>query len=763
LALFIEVCEAIHHAHQRGIIHRDLKPSNILATTAEDRAVPKIIDFGVAKAIRHRLTEQTVFTRHGQLIGTPEYMSPEQAEMNGRDIDVRTDIYSLGVLLYELLTGSPPFRADEPDRLTVDRLRERILREKPPRPSTRLATLDAGRTGEIARHRRCTTATLLRTLRGDLDWIVMRALEKDRDRRYDSALSLAVDIRRHLRHEPIEAGPPSPVYTLRKFVRRHRGLVVGTAAVFVALLAGTVVSSILAVGQAAARREAERQTTIATAVNSFLMDDLLAQADPTVEPERDITLRHVVDRAARTVDERFADQPLVRAAVHHSLGRTYLGLGLFDSAETHLDAARNIWRNELGPDHPQSLTCLGDLASVYFRTGQHGQATELATETMNVSQQALGESHPITIAAAARLGVLHLKAARIKEADVLLTGALETARRTLGEDHATTLSVLNDTALLRGDQGRIQDAISMYADGLAVARRVHGDRHTVTLRLLENLAEFYWSQGQLAEAEPLQDELVDARRYILGDDHPVTLRATFNLARLHDRQGRYELAESELRTIHDGQVRLLGADHPDAINTLAHLAAMLRRLERLEEAEPMLRAVLDARVRAHGDQHPDSLAAMNDLASVHWNRKQYEAVEPLLQRVIDGYGQALGRDHVYTLIVRNNLAVLYRDWGRLEEAMRVHEAVAATGRQTLSTDNWYVASFVGDMGVTLVRLERWDDAEAALLEAIEIIEGTVGFEHYLAQRYIEELAGLLETRDRAQEATAWRARLPKAP
>ncbi|MEO6005016.1 MAG: serine/threonine-protein kinase, partial [Opitutus sp.] len=245
LKLFTVVCSAVQHAHQKGIIHRDLKPSNILVTLHDGVPVPKIIDFGIAKAMHGRLTDRTIYTRFEQFVGTPTYMSPEQLEMSGLDIDTRSDIYSLGVVLYELLTGYPPFESKELLRSGLEEMRRTIREIEPRRPSTRVSTLDATAGATVARQRATDPAKLRSWLRGDIDWIVMRCLEKDRRRRYETANALAMDLQHYLRDEPVTARPPSTIYTLRKFVRRHRVGVTAASAVVSVIVIGLIATTAL--------------------------------------------------------------------------------------------------------------------------------------------------------------------------------------------------------------------------------------------------------------------------------------------------------------------------------------------------------------------------------------------------------------------------------------------------------------------------------------------------------------------------------------
>jgi serine/threonine protein kinase len=403
LELFVQVCRAVQHAHQKGVIHRDLKPSNILVTLHDTIPVPKIIDFGIAKATSQPLTERTLFTHFAQMVGTPLYMSPEQAEMNGLDVDTRSDVYALGVLLYELLTGTTPFEGETLRRAGLDEIRRMIREEEPPLPSRRLSTLAAERQTTVSERRGVDGRRLGQTLRGELDWVVMRALEKDRNRRYESASALAADVERYLKDEPVEAGPPSAWYRMRKYIRRNRHLLATAGVVTVVLVAATAVSTWQAVKARDAEQRATTEAAIAQAVNDFLHEDLLGQADGLRQPSDasggnpDLTVREALDRAAAKIGDRFRDQPLVEAAIRMSIANGYQILGAMPLAETHLRRAVALRESHLGPDHPATLISIDRLAGVCSWLGRHADAIDLNQRIIESHRKMLGPDHFTTL------------------------------------------------------------------------------------------------------------------------------------------------------------------------------------------------------------------------------------------------------------------------------------------------------------------------------------------------------------------------------
>ena len=373
LELFVHVCEGVQHAHQKAIIHRDLKPSNILVTEVDGRAAPKIIDFGVAKALGQKLTDDSLYTRIGTLIGTPEYMSPEQASFGGEDIDTRSDIYSLGIILYELLAGSPPL---ELRKASLDEFLKKLREDDVPKPSTRVRTQDAAAATEAARKRRTAPATLVRQIRGELDAIALKALEKDRSRRYASASDFAADIGRYLTNQPVVAVAPSLAYRAHKFARRYRAGLITASAFALVLIVATAVSIRQSI-------RAGREAAVAKAVNDFLQNDLLAQASAGAQAERgakpdpNITVRTVLDRAAQQVNGKFATQPEVEVALRNTMASAYIDLALYPEARKQLERALELGRRRLGSDNPATLTAVHDLGLVADEEGRYGEAEAL--------------------------------------------------------------------------------------------------------------------------------------------------------------------------------------------------------------------------------------------------------------------------------------------------------------------------------------------------------------------------------------------------
>jgi len=442
LSLFLQVCHAVQHAHQKGIIHRDIKPSNILVLAQDEQVVPKIIDFGVAKAISQPLTERTLFTEQGQLFGTPEYMSPEQAYMASEDIDTRSDIYSLGVMLYVLLTGVLPFDSAALREGGIDHIRQVIRQTEPKTPSTRLTSL-GDQAKEVAQSRRTQVATLARRLHKELEWIPLKAMRKERTERYQSVSELADDIENYLKGAPLIAGPPSTVYQLKKFVRRNRALVMGFAAVLLVLVAGIVVSTIFAIGQARARARAEQQETVARAISDFLTTVLVPSASP-FDPVGRQAAQSFAKIASEGLEAKFSDMPLVEAAIRSALGNAYRMLGDLDTCEQYLERALQIQQELLGQEHLDTLNTMHFLVRLRVNQARCDQAEALAVKTLETRRRVIGKEHPDTLISMFELAWVYRDQGRYDQAEPLWLKAFDAARRVFGEDHPVPLEYLNN-------------------------------------------------------------------------------------------------------------------------------------------------------------------------------------------------------------------------------------------------------------------------------------------------------------------------------
>jgi non-specific serine/threonine protein kinase/serine/threonine-protein kinase len=733
LGLFLQVCDGVQHAHQKGVIHRDLKPSNVLVTVQDDHPVPKIIDFGVAKATTQTLTERTLNTEFGALVGTPEYMSPEQAEMSGLDVDTRTDVYALGAILYELLTGALPFESRALREKGLEAIRRTIREVDPPRPSSRVTTLAA--TAAAAAQRQPTDSSRhARQLQGDLDWITMKALEKDRTRRYGSASDLAADLQRHLDHLPVLASPPSTIYRVAKFVRRHRVGVATTATLGVLLIAFAATMAIQARRIARERDRASREEAAANAVNSFLRNDLLAQAgasaqaSPDIAPDPDLKVRTALDRAAARIGGKFDQQPLIEGSIRQTIGETYLDLGLFAEArqqldrvlelrrrllgDEHADTLRTIEvlasldenqadyaaaerryttvldgrRRVLGSQHPNVLRTLNNLGWIDYRRGRFSQAEARLTEALAAEQRVLGPDDPLMVSTMSNLGVTYLERGAPKQAEPLLSLALAARRRTLGAEHPTTLSVMERLALVYGQQAQYAKAEAIRREVFEVRRRTLGPEHPATLIAMTNFGLVLVHQQQdvkTAQAEDLLTKVLLAARRVLGEHHRSTIAARLNLGELYELQSKYGEAERLFREAFDTAGASLGPQHPATLDSLAALGRVLVSQGKHADAEPLLRDVLDRRTRVM----PDSWRRFAEQSvlgdSLAGQRKRAEA-EPLLLSGYDGLVQrtatipAYERGHVTRAGQR--IIRLYEAWGKPAQATEWRNKLSAAER-----------------------------------------------------------------------------------
>jgi len=709
LELFVLVCDGVQHAHQKAIVHRDLKPSNILVGELDGKPAPRIIDFGVAKATAQRLTADTTLTRVGAIIGTPGYMSPEQADSAGVDVDTRTDVYSLGVVLYELLVGALPldFRGTPADQF-LHRLRE----EDAPPPSTRLRTL-GDRTGSTARNRGVDGPTLARHLRGDLDAIALKALEKDRSRRYATPSELAADIGRYLRHEPVLARPASTGYRAWKYVRRHRLGVAFAAVLAILLVAGLAATSWMALRASRAEREAE-------AVNSFLQNDLLAQAgaskqsNPGTKPDPDLKVRTALDRAAARVAGKFDRQPEVEAAIRDTIGQTYVDLGLFPEARTQLQRALELRRRVLGPKNAKTLISLSHVGRVAYLQGKYPEAEALHKQALAMQSRVLGSDDPETLASMHSLAVDYVAQGKWAQGEALQNEALKLRRRVLGPEHPDTLRTMGGLAANYYEQGKYDQAVALYNQTLGIQRRVLGPEHPETLASMHNLATVYIDQGKYADAETLYSQTLEVRRRVLGLQHPETLTSMGNLAFVYIEQGKYAQAETLQHLTLETQRHVLGPEHPDTLISATLLGEVYCEQGKYAQAGALFTQNLEIQRRVLGPGHPYTLTTLADIASLYRRERKFALAETNATQVLATSRKALGNEHWFTMVAMSDLALVYQ----LQEKFAQSEPLAREAVETYrkqQPDDWQRYRAESLLGASLAGQKKYAEAEPLLL------------------------------------------------
>ncbi|MCZ6690767.1 MAG: serine/threonine-protein kinase [Planctomycetota bacterium] len=695
LKLFQRVCEGVQHAHQKGMIHRDLKPSNILVTLPNGEPVPKIIDFGIAKATDRRRWETTEYTEHGRVMGTLEYMSPEQADVATEDIDTRTDIYSLGVILYELLAGAHPYDTEDMRARGTVEMRRRIREADPIKPSTRISTLGLD-SDAVARRRRTDPASLSRFLRGDLDWITMKAMEKDRDRRYETVAELKSDVDRHLRDDPVLAGPPGAAYRVRKFVRRHRRLV-GTAVGFVTLLvvsafgfAWLFLQAQEARDKEVLARQAEADQRLVAEKNEQLAREWRAELIEmlrSVEPGQDgreIRVAEILEREALRLEDDPPKSEEVVAALRNTIGWVYEGLGLYPEAKDQLEKALELREEVLGEESADTKQTMRRLALVLKHLNELERSETLYRRVFSLYFLLDGGTAKSTIYARNSLANFLLVRSlldreRLAEARELAEESWR-ATRDLEPENLARQSSLSTLARMHKSEGDYGEAERLLLELIDVRKRTHGALHPDTLGAQNNLGSVYYSQERFPEAAAVFSEVLEAARDLLGPEHPHTLRALSNLANAQRGSGNLDEAEESLRFVLGIQRAELEEDHRDVLTTMVNLGRVLQAQGDSEDAESLLRNSV-----------------------LGWRRSGVETSRGMATALL-------------------HLATVVRDDGRLEEAAPLYQEALAKASEVFPPWSERIDISRAHYGRCLALMKKFEDAEAQLLPSYEKLQ-----------------------------------------
>jgi serine/threonine protein kinase len=798
LKLFVDVCHAIQHAHHKGIIHRDIKPSNVLVTLHDGVPVVKVIDFGVAKATVQKLTERTLFTAFGQMIGTPEYMSPEQAEMSGLDIDTRSDVYSLGVLLYELLTGTTPLEAKRLREAGYAKMQKLIQEEEPPRPSTRLSSLGVTAT-LVAGNRGLDVKRLVLLLSGDLDWVVMKALEKERSRRYPTPDSFAEDIERYLHDEAITARPPSSAYRLKKLVQRNKTAVFTAALVALALLVGSGVATWQAVrathaerealvaaqaANAAAEREAKAKDDAVRAaaaeknakndavvaanaakqarnealvreaetkaVLGFVESRVFAAARPQGQEGglgRDVTMRKAIGAALKYVNQGFSAQPLIEARLRLTLAKSFFYLGDAKTSTEQEEAALAIYTRLRGPDDPDTLLAMNALGSSYEMLGRLDDALKLREETYAKRKAILGPDHLDTLASLNNLGNSYGNAGRLTDAVKIREEYLARTKAVEGKEHPDVLMAMNNLANAYHALGRYDEALKLRREVLPLYQQKMGLEHPDTLRAMGNLANSLDTAGRYDEALKLREQSLALRRARLGPDHQSTLISMAALGSSYANLGRHQDALKLREEALALRRAKLGPDHPDTLQNMSDLVQSYTALGRHADALKLSQETCARRKAKLGSDHPDTLESLQAVGECYSNLHRFSDAAKVHKEVLALRKAKIGLDHLDTIRSMEWLALDDAHLDHRTEAVKLLREVYALRKAKLGDDNPETLYTVGVLAENLSEVGRGAEAMRILDETMRIAKSKKVDPSLLASMYSASLKYYLKAKD----------------
>jgi serine/threonine protein kinase/tetratricopeptide (TPR) repeat protein len=683
LELFVQVCDAIQHAHQKGVIHRDIKPSNILVSqTVDGKPVPKVIDFGIAKATTgQQLVDKTAYTAAETLIGTPAYMSPEQAALGNAEVDTRTDIYSLGVLLYELLTGVTPFEARELLKSGLDEVRRVIRHQEAVRPSTRLSTMKAAALTQVSKQRHAEPPALIRQVRGDLDWIVMKALEKDPARRYKTANGLGMDVQRYLANEPVAARPPSRVYKLQKTVSRNKLLFAGVGIIALLLITGLIAVSAALAKERQSRREAVAASLQSQQVTRFL-ETMLNGVGPSVARGRDTTmLRDILNETAERVGKEMINQPAVQAKLCAILGNVYEQLGDRERGEKMEREALVLNTKSFGAESLQTAASLNGLGVELMAQHKLPEAAAMHAKALAIRQRFLGSEAAETAASLNDLGAVYRDQGRLAKAEAMAREALRIREKLFRNESLEVSDSLRNLCMALGYQGKWEEAEQNARKVLAIRRKMLPSDHPALASALDDLAWAANGRRNFQEAEALEREALAIRLKVLDEAHPDMARNLNSLGQLLANRGDLQSSEAVLKAVLAIQRKLLGEGDKSTLETLASLAAVLQREGKHTEAESVWREALALHDKRGEKEKPEGLYAYRGLGETLEDEGKWPEAESVWRESLAAWRKLEGNEDRQSMYSLRKLGLTLEAEHKWSEAESIHREALSASRK----------------------------------------------------------------------------------